>query len=78
MELYGFKVIFKILLVPGDDSPDGKFALKFVEGLHTTTSDGLNVKFFVEAYLQSRSGGIFENLTSVLTDEGRCLGFKNR
>ena len=62
--------------MPEDGSLDGKFALKFVEKLHTTTDARLNVKYFIEEYLRSRIGGLFENLTSVLTDEGQCLGFK--
>ena len=57
-------------------SPDEKFSLKFLGELHTTTEARLDVNYFVDEYLRSRSGGFFEGLTSVLTDEGRCLELK--
>ena len=72
----GSKSFSKFCRVSEDDSPNGKFALKFVEGLHTTTDARLNVKYFNGEYLRSRSGGLFENLTSILTDEDRCLEFE--
>ena len=71
-----FKSFSRFYRVPGDTFPDGKFALKFLGELHTTTEARLDVNYFVEEYLRSRSGGLFESLTSVLTDEGRCLELK--
>ena len=70
VDLKPFTNIFK---VPGDATPDGKFALKFLGRLYATIGAKLNVKYFIKEYLKGRSRGLFGGLNSVLTDEGRFL-----